>query len=159
VTASAPPSSAVLARPCLVDGQGTAAVRSAVERVDRGLCLVVVGHLHKPEASTPTTELVDDHLATRHRPVGLEQLHEVVAGGVVGQVADVDVLTHDRWPCPESAASAPIRIVGASSPRLGWGGGCLRSAVAAQASGTLRPRSSCRESGSNSSKKPVPLAV
>src|SRR5207253_2262928 len=98
VAAAAPSATAaaaaLLARTRLVDRQGAAAVGRPVQRVDGGLRLVVVRHLDEPEAPAPPAELVDDDLAARDRPVSLEQLHEIIAGGVVWQVADVDVLAH-----------------------------------------------------------------
>jgi hypothetical protein len=60
------------------------------------LGFVVLRHLDEAETTAPIAELVDDDLATRDRPMSLEQFHKIVAGRVIGQVAHVDVLAHDR---------------------------------------------------------------
>ncbi len=77
--------------------------------VDRGLGFRVVAHLDEAEAAGTAAELVDDDLAAGDGPVGREQLDEVVAGGVVREVPDVNVLGHDRRcpPCALPAANRP----------------------------------------------------
>src|SRR5262245_36059220 len=62
-TATATAAAAVFAGPGLVDRQGAAAVGGAVQGVDGGLRLVIVGHLDEAEAAAPPAELVDDDLA------------------------------------------------------------------------------------------------
>src|SRR5262249_2822626 len=75
---------AVFAGTGLVDGQWTVAIRAAVEGFDRGLCFLIIGHFHEAETSAATAELVHDDLGARDCSIGLEEFHEIVAGGVVG---------------------------------------------------------------------------
>lgn len=82
----------LLARPGLVDGQGSALEHGPVE-VGYGL-VGPVRHLDEPEAARPAGVPVGNDLGRGHGAVLAERLAEVVDRGLERQVPDVQILAH-----------------------------------------------------------------
>src|SRR5262249_41002041 len=104
---SAATTTALFTRTGFIDGEGPSAIGGAVQGADCGLGFIVVGHLDEAETAAAPAKFVDDHLAARDGPVLLEQLLQIIAGGVVGEVTDIDVLRHDLSLVPKTGPFAP----------------------------------------------------
>jgi hypothetical protein len=85
---------AVALRLGLIDHEVAAVDFLLVQRVDRGARFVVVRHFHKAEAAGTARAAVNGQARPVHLPVSFEQLAEFFFGGVVGEIADVNVY-HD----------------------------------------------------------------
>src|SRR5687768_11966469 len=81
-TIAAAPAAAFLAWTGFVDGQGPAAERRTVQRVDRRLRFAIVVHLDEAEAARAAGLAIRDDLRAGHRPMLLEQGQQVVGRGV-----------------------------------------------------------------------------
>lgn len=93
----------LLARAGFVDDEGAAAHVGAVHRGDGLAGLFIVGHLDEAEAAGAAGLAVDDDLGTVDLPVLGEQLGEVLLGGAVRKIADVNV--HDCLPRPRPVSN------------------------------------------------------
>lgn len=102
----------------LVHAEPPSAERFVMQAVDRRLSFRVVGHLDKPEPARPAGFAVRNDLCADYLPVLLKQLEQVVGRGIPREVADVNVLRHQRtFPClaGESHSSS---VTGAGPPVL-----------------------------------------
>jgi hypothetical protein len=85
---------ALFARAGFVDGQGATVVLLAIEGSDRGLGLVVVAHFDEPETLAAAGVPVVDDLGGCDRPICAEELFQLGAVNTIGQITDVQLLTH-----------------------------------------------------------------
>src|SRR5262245_3829901 len=100
----------LFAGPGLVDSQGTPAVWPSIQCIDGDIGLLVVAHLDESETSTPAAEPIDDHLTADDRSIRLEELHQVVARGLVREVPHVNVLRHVSISRLTSESVQPVQI-------------------------------------------------
>jgi hypothetical protein len=115
-----------------------------VEPLDGRLCLGVRVHLHEAEPLRAVRIPIDDELRTLHGPELGEQRLQVGLVHVVGQIAHVQLLAHDRTPGrkhedlqdafqveKKGARSEPCRR---ERRGRGAGAGTVRSSVATRSS-------------------------
>jgi hypothetical protein len=93
-TTTAEAATALFARAGFVDGQGATVVLLPVEGGNRGLGLVVVAHFDEPEALAAAGVPVVDDLGGCDRPIRAEELFQLGAVNTIGQITDVQLLTH-----------------------------------------------------------------
>src|SRR5215831_12662276 len=114
-TTAAAPTRCPLAR--LAHGERTAAERLAVQGGDRRLSLVVGRHLHEREAARPAGLPVGDDLDLLDlAAVLLEERAELRFLGLVGEVPNVQSLSHSSSRLPETASVAPRRAARPARP-------------------------------------------
>src|SRR5436190_865536 len=89
--ATAAPRSALGLGTGLVDGDCATADFLQVQRLNRGVRLILVGHLHESKSPRPAGHLVHDDRYGRDFAMRLEGLTDVILGRLVRQVAHVDV--------------------------------------------------------------------
>jgi len=82
---------ALLAGPCLTDGQGPSPLRCPVEPVNGRLGLPGVGHLDKAKASRPAGLAIGDDPGALDNALCFEQLAQLFFGRGKHQICDVDV--------------------------------------------------------------------
>jgi hypothetical protein len=75
---------------CDVHGEGAAAHVGAVEALDRGVGLELVGHLDKAEAAAAAGLAIEDDLHPVNPAEGREERFELGIGGGVRKIADVE---------------------------------------------------------------------
>src|SRR5207237_4676273 len=100
-TAASAPSAAAIAffaRAGFIDGKGSSAMLLAVEGVDGVLRFVVVGHLDKSESLAASGFAIVDDLRRNDLTILTEKLFQLRAVHAVAQVADIQLLTHQRSP-------------------------------------------------------------
>src|SRR6516225_6478452 len=117
---AAPAAAPFLARPGLIDRESSAVDLGAIERLDRRLRFLIAAHLHEAEPLGAAAVPVHDHLGRLDRSVRREHLLERGIGDLVGQIANVQFLAHERtpgnrersWQLHCGATGAPIRAWG-----------------------------------------------
>jgi hypothetical protein len=87
---------AILAGLGFVDGEPSAVVFLVVEAVDGGLGLGLGVHLDEPEPLAPAGVAVLDDLGALDGPELREELLELRAVDLIGQITDIQLLAH-RW--------------------------------------------------------------
>ena len=71
-------------------------MRGAIEGLDGLLGLLVVGHFDETEAARAVGLAIDNHLGLDDGAELAEQFDQIIAGDAPGQVADVDILRHEK---------------------------------------------------------------
>src|SRR5262249_39754110 len=126
----------------LVDGQGSAFNFFAIEGLNRRLSFCITSHLHEAEALGPPRVAIHNDLHGLHRAVRRKKLVEVAVARVVGEVADVQFLTHQRTP---EKTAGPSQSKATGPARNDWEG---------------KSRKGCAQRSSNhGSVRPEPMEV
>jgi hypothetical protein len=78
---------AVFARSCLIDGQAATIEVSAVQGVDSGFSLRLVGHGNETKAAGTSAFAIGDQIGFSDRAVGTKGVLQIVFRGVEGKIS------------------------------------------------------------------------